>query len=300
MEGHHHHAHAEGINYNKAFAWGVLLNIVYVIAECVYGFRINSLALLSDAGHNFGDVLSLLLAWGAEYLLSRKAFGQYTYGLKRSSILIAFANTLLLVLPMGIIAWEAVNRFAAPVQSEGLTMSLVALIGIAVNGFTAFLFYQNTSKDLNIRSAFWHMLGDALVSAGVVLAGLLIYFTHLYWIDPLVSLVIVMVIVAGTWGILKDTVRLVLDAAPADIPVGKVKKYLESISGVQAIHDLHIWNLSTRQTALTVHLIVPGYQQNDAFLRNIEHELHHQFEITHVTIQIESKEANCELAHKKC
>jgi cobalt-zinc-cadmium efflux system protein len=303
MEHHHshlHHTHGGNINYNKAFAVGISLNMFYVLAECYYGWKLNSLALLSDAGHNLGDVLTLLLSWAAEFLVKRKAFGQFTYGLKRASILIAFVNTLLLVLALGGITWEAIHRLNAPVESDGLTMAMVAVLGILVNAFTAYLFYQpNGSNDTNIKSAFLHMASDALVSAGVVLAGLIIYYTHWYWMDPLISIVIVLVILSATWKLLKDSGNQILDAAPYTVEVNKVKNFLESVSGVLAIHDLHVWNLSTKQTALTVHLIMPEYQTDDEFLRNLEHELHHRFEITHVTIQIE-KGNNCVLGNREC
>lgn len=297
---HHHHLHHENVDFNKAFIFGIALNIIYVIAESYYGFRINSLALLSDAGHNLGDVLSLILAWAAEFLVKRKAFGQFTYGLKRASILIAFANTLLLILALGGITWEAIHRFNDPVTGNGITMALVALAGIAVNGFTAYLFYQpGKSQDINIKGAFLHMASDALVSAGVVVAGILIYFTNWNWLDPSISLIIVAFIMGTTWKLLKDSGNLIMDAAPENIHVDKVKEYLSSVEGVIGIHDLHVWNLSTKQTALTVHLIIPEYKTNDSFLKNLEHELHHRFEITHVTIQIETGN-NCVLGKKEC
>ena len=297
---HDHHGHHHVVNYNKAFAWGISLNIIYVIIECSFGFHINSLALLSDAGHNLGDVLSLLLAWAAEFLVKRKSFGQFTYGLKRASILIAFANALLLVLALGAISWEAIQRFYNPVESNGIIMCIVAFVGILINGFTAFLFYKSgPQNDVNIRGAFTHMLSDAMVSAGVVIAGIVIYFTSWIWLDPAISIAIVLVILATTWNLFKDSTKLLLDAAPKNIDVDQVKVFLQSLTGVAAIHDLHIWNLSTKETALTAHLIMPDFTADDAFLKNVEHDLHHKFKVTHVTIQIE-RGNNCKLEKYEC
>jgi cobalt-zinc-cadmium efflux system protein len=290
---HHHHHIPDGENLSTAFLIGIGLNSVFVILEAWYGFGIHSLALLSDAGHNLSDVLSLILGLAAEGFIRKKSFGRFTFGLKRTSILIAFVNTVLLLCAVGAISLEAVKSFYEPVSQQGLTISWVAGAGILVNGITAFLFYRKGSKDLNIRSAFQHMAADALMSLGVVIAGLLIWATSLYWIDPVMSLVIAAVIVIGTWGTFRDSIQLVLDAAPRELSMKKVRAYLNTLPGVQSIHDLHIWNISTRETALMVHLIVGDNKLPDNMLRRIEDELFHQFNIRHTTIQVESSHEDC-------
>jgi cobalt-zinc-cadmium efflux system protein len=290
--GHHHHDIPE--NFNRAFILGIILNSAFVVTEAVYGLRINSLALLSDAGHNLGDVLGLILAWAGEGFIRKKAFGRFTYGLKSTSNLIAFVNTALLIFAMGAISWEAIGRFSHPEPVAGLTVSIVAAIGIFVNGFTAFLFYKGRSSDANIRSTFQHMASDAIVSAGVVVAGVVIYYTHFAWIDPALSLLLVGIIVLGTWRTATDAAHLILDAAPMSVNIAEIKKFLLSSNGVKAIHDLHIWNISTKEIALTAHLVVPEHDIKSPLIRHLEEELQHHYQIGHVTIQIESAEDECE------
>lgn len=291
--GHHHH-HDVPENFNQAFIWGIILNSVFVVAEVIYGLKVNSLALLSDAGHNMGDVLGLILAWAAEGLIRKKAFGRFTYGLKNTSNLIAFFNTALLIFAMGAISWEAIGRFAHPEPVAGLTVSVVAAFGILINGLTAFLFYKGRSSDANIRSTFLHMASDAIVSAGVVVAGIIIYYTQWAWIDPALSLVIVGVILLATWRTATDAAHLILDAAPTSVNMAAVKKMIMEQPGITGIHDLHIWNISTKEIALTAHIVVPHYDVKSSLVKNLEEELHHHHQIGHVTIQVESEEDECE------
>jgi cobalt-zinc-cadmium efflux system protein len=290
--GHHHHELPE--SFTTAFAIGILLNSVFVVVEAIYGIKVNSLALLSDAGHNLGDVLGLILAWAAESFIRKKAFGRFTYGLKSTSNLIAFVNTALLIFAMGAISWEAVGRFRHPEGVPGLTISAVAAIGILVNGFTAYLFYRGRKSDVNIRSTFQHMLSDALVSAGVVLSGFIIYRTNLTWIDPALSLGIVVIILAATWKTAKDAAHLILDAAPMSVNMDAVRSFILTRPGVTDIHDLHIWNISTKEIALTAHLVVPDFDIKKTLIRDLEHELLHHYHIGHVTIQVESEANDCE------
>lgn len=291
------HSHAPA-NYNMAFAAGIALNTVFIVAEVVYGLRAHSLALVADAGHNLSDVLGLLLAWGAVALSRRLPTKRYTYGLRRSSILAALFNAMLLLIAVGGIAWEAVLRFAHPQPVVGGTVIVVAGIGIAINGATALLFMSGSKGDLNIRGAFLHMAADAGVSLGVVLAGVAIGVTGWLWLDPAVSLAIVAVITAGTWGLLRDSVNLALDAVPGDIDILAVQSFLESLPGVTEVHDLHIWAMSTTEPALTAHLVLPGLTDDDALLARACRELHDRFGIEHATLQLEHGDQRhpCDLA----
>lgn len=287
----HSHSHLGGHNhapdtFGKAFAIGVALNTGYVVLEAVYGFTKGSLALVADAGHNLGDVFGLLLAWGAAYLVTRPPTHRRTYGLRRSSILAAMFNAMILLFAIGAIAWEAVGRFAHPEPVAGLTVAWVAGLGIAVNGITAFLFARGRHGDVNIKGAFLHMLADALVSAAVVVAGLVIRYTGMTWIDPAMSLVVVAVIAGSTWSLLRQSFDLALDAVPDGIDAHEVRAYLEGLSGVTEVHDLHIWAMSTTEVALTTHIVRPA-GTDDEFLLNISHELHDRFGIEHPTIQVE-------------
>ena len=291
--GHNHH-HEIPENFSRAFLLGIILNTSFVILEAIYGLKVNSLALLSDAGHNLGDVLGLALAWAAEGFIRKKAFGRFTYGLKSSSNLIAFFNTAVLIFAMGAISWEAIRRFQNPQMVDGITVSIVAAVGILINGFTAFLFYKGRKGDVNIRATFQHMAGDALVSLGVVIAGIIIYFTSLTWIDPALSLVIVAVILVATWRTAKDAAHLILDAAPMSVNMDDVRDFLLKWPGVAGIHDLHIWNISTKEIALTTHLVVPDYNIKSSLVSKLEDELQHHFHIGHVTIQVEAEEDECE------
>ena len=298
-DGHHHghdhgghgHSHAPK-DFGRAFAIGIVLNIAFVIVEAVYGWLSGSMALIADAGHNLSDVLALMLAWGASIAAKRPPSGRFTYGYKSSTILAALANAALLLLAIGAILFETLHRIAEPAPVEGMTMVIVAGIGILINGGTALLFLRG-HDDINIRGAFLHMAADALVSLGVVIAGLAIIWTGRFWIDPLVSLVIVAVIAWGTWGLLKDSVTMSLLAVPKGISEADVRAFLASLDGVEAVHDLHIWPMSTTETALTAHLVMPGGHPGDAFLHRIAHHLQHHHRIQHATIQIE-REAHCE------
>lgn len=298
----HHHAHAHGhshepANYGRAFALGIGLNLVFVAVEAGYGFAANSMALIADAGHNLSDVLGLVVAWAAYGLAKMKPTARFTYGLRGSSILAALFNALFLLLAMGAISLEAVERFGDPQPVAGRTVMIVAAIGIVINGFTAWLFARGRKGDINIRGAYLHMAADAGVSAGVVVAGLVISLTGLPWIDPMVTLVIVGVILWGTWGLLKESVALSLAAVPPGINPSRVSERLMAMEGVARVHDLHIWAMSTTETALTVHLVTPGGHPGDGFLHKVAETLDHDFGIAHATIQIEvDGDASCMLA----
>jgi cobalt-zinc-cadmium efflux system protein len=282
------HGHSHGkVSYNRAFAIGIGLNLAFVAAEAVYGFRANSLALLADAGHNFTDVLGLLLAWGAAILSKRLPTVRRTYGVRRFSILAALGNGLLLLIAICALAWEALGRFRHPQPvSPGIVMS-VAAVGIAVNAITALMFASGRKGDVNIRGAFLHMAADAGVSAAVVIAGLLIAVTGWVWIDPSMSLVVVVVIALGTWGLLRESIDLALDAVPRGVSPETVENYFLNQPGVTEVHDLHIWGMSTTEAALTAHLIKPALADEDAFLAAVCKELHDRFGIEHASLQIE-------------
>jgi cobalt-zinc-cadmium efflux system protein len=287
--GHHDHHHG-GSGYGRAFAIAILLNTVFVIVEFSYGFAAHSMALMADAGHNLSDVLSLLLAWGATVMARRRPDERYTYGLRSSSILAALANAVLLLVACGAMAWEAIERFREPPAVAGLTVTLVAAVGIVVNSLSAWLFMRGSKHDLNIRAAYLHMAADAVVSLGVVLTGIAILRTGWFWLDPVISLVIVLVIVIGTWGLLRDSLRLALSAVPAHVDIAAVDDYLRRLPGVSKIHDLHVWGLSTTETALSVHLVMPGGYPGDSFLSELMEELEHRFAIHHGTVQIQQGE----------
>lgn len=290
------HYHAK-IDYGRAFAIGVSLNVALVVAQVVYGVLANSVALIADAAHIFSDVLGLLLAWGAAILAQRLPSQRFTYGLRGASILAALANAGFLLLATGAIAWEAVLRLAQPEPVAGVTVIVVAALGIAVHGGTALLFMSGRKGDLNIRGAFLHMAADAVVSLGVVVAGIGIVYTGWPWLDPVTSLIISVVIVAGTWGLLRDSVRLALQGVPEGIEIERVRTYLAGVPGVTEVHDLHVWAMSTTDNALTAHLIMPRGHPGDAFIAGIAEHLHAQFGIGHATIQVEIDTAHaCALA----
>ena len=293
----HHYGHHEKVQpRGLAFPVAILLNLVFVIAEIAAGLISGSMALLADAGHNFSDVLSLLLAWGASVLAARPPSARFTYGLKSSSILAAIANAALLWVALGAILVETIRRLADPAPVAGGMMMAVAAIGIAVNGACAFLFAKGRQQDLNLRAAFQHLLADAAVSAGVVLAGLVVFLTGARWIDPVTSLVITGVIAWGSWSLLRDAVKMGLLAVPDGIDESAVRGFLAAQPGVSAVHDLHIWPMSTTETALTAHLVMPGGHPGDAFLHELAHELEHDFGIGHATVQVEMCEgAECAL-----
>ena len=282
----HEHAHTPA-EFGRAFLLGTLLNTAFVAVEAGFGFVSGSMALVADAGHNLSDVLSLALAWGAAAAAKRPANERYTYGYKSSTILAALANAGLLLVAVGAILFETLGRIAEPPAVQGETMVWVAAVGIAINTATALLFLKGRHDDLNIRGAFLHMAADALVSLGVVGAGLAILWTGERWIDPATSLLIILVIAWGTWGLLKDSVRMGLLAVPDGIDEGAVRAYLAGLPGVTSVHDLHIWPMSTTETALTAHLVIPGGHPGDGFLRGIAGELAHHHRIGHATVQVE-------------
>lgn len=288
---HDHHAHAhhhrEAANFDRAFAIGIALNLTYVVAEAGYGLAAGSLALLADAGHNLGDVLALALSWGAAVLGRRGPSSRFTYGLGSSSILAALANALILMMVTGGIAWEAILRLERPVAVSGWPIAVVAAVGIAVNGVTASLFASGRRRDLNLRSAFLHMAADTLIAFGVGVAGIAIALTGWLWLDPVVGLVVSVAIVYGTWDLVKQSTRLALDAVPQSVDADAVRAHLLAVPGVTAIHDLHIWGMSTTETALTCHLVMPQGHPGDHALAQIAHHLEEQFHIHHTTLQIE-------------
>ncbi|EJW11932.1 Cobalt-zinc-cadmium resistance protein CzcD [Rhodovulum sp. PH10] len=297
----HSHAHGPGHShapkdFGKAFAIGIALNVAFVLIEGGFGFWSNSVALVADAGHNLSDVLGLVVAWIAAVLSKRPPSPRYTYGLRGSSIMAALFNAVFLLVAVGAIAWESVLRLLDPQPVASLTVIVVAAIGVVINGITAWLFFSGREGDLNIKGAYLHMAADAAVSVGVVMAGLLIMLTGWLWLDPVMSLVIVAVIVAGTWGLLRDSVAMSLDAVPPGVDPEAVRAFLGRQEGVAAVHDLHIWPMSTTEIALTAHLVMPGGHPGDAFLRHIAHELREHHAIGHVTLQIEREGATCPLA----
>lgn len=289
MHDHHHHGdHHHPTTYNRAFAVSVVLNLSYTFVQVFYALLAHSMSLLADALHNFGDVLGLLLAWGASWLMSLPSRKRYSYGFKRTTILAAIANALILVATSALIIYESIYKFFHLSHVDSYIVIIVALLGIFINGGTALLFMKGAHDDLNIRGAFLHLLGDALISIGVVITGILILFTNRLWIDPLVGLLIVMIILWGAWGLLRDSVRLILDAVPHYIDVNGIEAYFARLPGVQTVHDLHIWGLSTKEVALTVHLIMPNIKLSDKDFQEINLHLKKQFRIDHPTIQIES------------
>lgn len=292
----HGHSHAPA-DFGRAFAIGVALNTAFVAVEAGAGFVTGSMALVADAGHNLSDVLSLLIAWGASVLARRPPSARFTYGLKSSSILAALANAALLLVALGAILVETLRRLFAPEPVEPGPIMVVAAIGIVINMATALMFMRGRKGDLNIRGAYLHMLADAGVSAGVVVAGLLIWLTGAAWIDPVTSLAIVAIIAVGTWGLLKDSVRMALLAVPDAIDEGAVRTHLAGLPGVTAVHDLHIWPMSTTETALTAHLVMPAGDSGDTFLHEVAGALHERFGIDHATIQVERDAAACALLH---
>jgi len=294
----HSHAHSHGPadfnNVNFSFVIAVGANLAFTIVEAVYGYLTSSMILLADAGHNLSDVLGLLLAWGAAFLATRKSSDTYSYGYKKTTILAALVNAIVLVLAAGFIAFESFEKFFKPSNIEAVPVMIVATIGIVVNAGTAMLFMKGGKEDLNLRGAYLHLAYDALISFGVVIAAAIIYFTGLLWIDPLVGLLIVAVILAGTWGLLKDSINLILDAVPGDIEVQDVREYLLSIDGVTEVHDLHIWGMSTRENGLTAHLVMPDNTlwDSDESYAEIGRDMKQRFSIHHVTLQVE-KDPDC-------
>ncbi len=298
---HHDHDHADGHthalkDFGLAFAVATALNFALVVVQVFYGVTAHSMALLADAGHNFADALGLLIAWGAHVFSKRKPSRRYTYGLRSASILSALANGVMMLVATGAIAWEAVQRLFDPGPVSGATVMIVAAIAIVANGLGAWLLMAGQKADLNVRSAFLHLAGDAAVSAGVVAAGAVILWTGWNWIDPMVSLVISGVIVWAAWGLLAESASLSLSAVPSGIDPEAVRHFLGSLTGVASVHDLHIWAMSTTETALTGHLVVPQGHPDDQFLQDACDGLHRKFGIAHSTLQIEQSDAICKLA----
>jgi len=287
--GHDHHGHDHGPvdPTSRAFAIGVTLNLAFVAVEVGFGLWSDSLSLLADAGHNFSDVLGLLAAWWAINLAKRLPSMRFTYGLRASTIVAAFANAILLVVAVGGISWEALRRLADPVPVGELTMISVALVGVVINLATAFMLSKGRHDDMNMRGAYLHMVADAAVSVGVAIAGVGIILTGWLWLDPAVSLAIGAVILVGTWSLFRESLRLSLHAVPAGIDANLVMAYLQQLPGVRGVHDLHVWGMSTTETALTAHLVMTGGHPGDEFLRRVAGELEAKFRIGHPTLQIE-------------
>jgi cobalt-zinc-cadmium efflux system protein len=281
----HGHNHAPAV-FNNAFALGIGLNAVFVAIEAYYGWKVNSLALLADAGHNLSDVAGLVLAWGGALAGKLRPNVRHTYGWKRATILAAFANALLLLVAMGSLAWEAIGRLSTPEPMQSTTIMVVAGIGILINSATAFLFMHGRKTDLNVRGAFLHMVADALVSVGVVLAGWLAFMFGWTWIDPVVSLIITVVIVIGTWHLFRQSLHLLFDGVPDSIDLLVVEQYLRTLPGVDQVLDLHVWAMGTTEIALTAHLVMSQGYPDDLFFQQATHELHDQFDIEHVTLQV--------------
>lgn len=291
----HHHVPA---HINKAFVIGIGLNMAIVLVEVIIGFWQHSLALLTDAGHNFSDVISLVFVLMAHRLSRLKPTANFTYGFAKSTVLAALANALLLLIAVGAIGWEAVSRFSEPHPMQGSIISIVAFVGLIVNAVTALLFFRDKERDINVKGAYLHMMADAAVSLGVIVAGIIISFTHWFWIDSVISIIIIIVIIGSSWNLLRDSIRLSLDGVPMDVEVQKIRDYFTNLTEVSGFHDLHIWAMSTTEAILTVHLVVPQ-GDTDALLAKVRHEMQHHFNVKHTTIQIEQSSvvAECE---QKC
>ncbi len=285
---HHGHHHAPPKSFNLPFAIAVICNFSFTIFQIVFALIAGSMSLLADAAHNFGDVFGLVLAWGASWLLSLPARKQYSYGFKRTTIIAAIINALILVSTSALISFESIHKLFHLTDMNEKIVGIVAFVGIFVNGGTALLFMRGAHDDLNIKGAFLHLLGDALISIGVVVAAIIIHFTGWVWIDPIAGLAIVLIILWGTWGLLRDSVRLILDAVPHNIDEQQVHQYLAKIPGVTAVHDLHIWGLSTKEIALTAHLVMPQQKLSDEDFHHINQTLKEKFRIDHATLQVES------------
>jgi cobalt-zinc-cadmium efflux system protein len=292
--GHHHHP-VNLTEVNRAFIIGIVLNFAFVIIEALAGLAIHSLSLLSDAGHNLADVASLAMSLIAFRLLKVKPTEKYTYGYKKTTILVALLNAAILLLSLGAIGYEAIHRFMSPEPLPGKTISIVAAVGILINGLTALLFLRSKNSDLNIRSAFLHLLSDAIVSAGLVVGGIIIYYTHQYWIDAALSLIVAVIILISTWRLLTDSLRLSLDGVPEGIEVNKIREAIDRIPGVINCHHIHIWAISTTENALTAHLVVARNSDMnfiEDLKKKVKHELLHQ-NIQHATLEIETENSPC-------
>ncbi|MES2998810.1 MAG: cation diffusion facilitator family transporter [Pseudomonadota bacterium] len=295
---HSHHPTPFAVTLNISFALAVLLNSGFVLVEVIYAFIAHSMSLLSDAVHNFADVLGLLMSWGATILAKRRSTQRYSYGYKKLTILATLANALLLVFTSALIVYESINKLINPISINEIIVMVVAFVGIFINGGTALLFMKQRQSDLNIKSAFLHLAYDALIALGVVLAGAVIYFTAWQWMDPVVGLVIVAIIFWGSWNLLRRSVELILGAVPYGVDQKAVYTYLRKLPRVIAVHDLHIWGLSTQETALTAHLVMPEGGLTDQDYQQVNQTLTEQFQIQHVTLQVEQgqKKYPCEQA----
>lgn len=289
----HHHSHApKAVNLQPkkdqiAFAFASCFNLLFVAIQVIFAIRANSMGLLADAAHNFGDVLGLLFSWLASWLVTKESSDRFSYGFKRTTIIASLANALILVASCAVIAYESILKFFHPGTIQASLVIIVALIGTAINASTALLFMKRSHDDLNIKAAFLHLMGDAVLSLGVAISAGIIWFTNWFWLDPIIGLILVVVILASTWNLLRDSVNLLLDAVPHFVDRRGVEDYLKNLTGVISVHDLHIWGLSTTDTALTAHLIMPNANLNDDDFRHINHELLEKFKIGHVTLQIE-------------
>ena len=293
---HHIHDHFEKLtNVNAALVIGIILNSLFVVVEAVIGFSIHSLSLLSDAGHNLADVGSLALSLLAFRLLKIKPNNKYTYGYRKTTILAALVNGVILLISVGAIAFAAIERFSNPPALPGITIAIVAGIGIVINFLTAFLFMKKKNSDLNIKGAYLHMLADGLVSVGIMIGGIVIYFTHLYWIDPVISIIIVLVILIGTWSLLKESLALTLDAVPKDINIKEIKTSAEEMQGIKDLHHIHVWAMSTTENAMTAHMVI-DHCDNVSEIREIKDKLKHRLEhmnIQHITLETEFSNDDC-------
>lgn len=282
-----HEHHRTEINYSRIFAFGIFLNVGFIAVEVTFGLLADSLALLADAGHNLSDVIGLILAWGGTYLATLRRTEKRTYGWKKASILAALTNSIILFITIGAIGLEAIRRFINPQPVAGVTVIIVAAVGVVINSITAVLFIKGRKKDINIKAAFLHMAADAGVSLGVVAAGIGIYFTGWYPLDPIISLIIAVVILLGTLGLFRDSLNLTMDAVPPGIDVGRIHEYLSGLPGIVEVHDLHVWAMSSTEVALTAHLIKPDPENDDEVIQKASEHLHDKFGIGHVTIQWE-------------
>jgi len=299
---HHHHGHSHSIeakNVNGAFIAGIFLNALFVVVEVIVGFSINSLSLLADAGHNLADVGALILSLLAFRLMKSQPTKNFTYGLKKTSVLVALLNAMVLLVSIGAIVYEAIHRLFKPEPLPGITIAIVAGVGIVINASSALLFMRNKESDLNVKSAYLHLMSDAVVSLGLVIGGIIIYFTNLFWLDSVLSMVVAAVILFNTWNLLKESLRLSLDGVPANIEIEDIRKMALGIKGVQDLHHIHIWALSTNQNALTAHLVLPFETSIEEEIK-IKHELRHQLEhknISHITLETERGKGACETEH---
>lgn len=290
----HNHSHAHGMGSGRAFFIGIILNSVFVLVEFGVGLGVNSMALVADAGHNLSDVLGLIFAWGAAALARKSATNRFTYGYRKSTILAALLNASLLLIAVGGIAWESVERLTMSVPTAGGTVIVVASVGIVLNAATALLFYSGRHHDLNVKGAYLHMVADALVSLGVVISGGIMFFTGWHWIDAITGIAIAVLIAWGSWGLLRDSARLALDGVPGHIAHKEVLSFLQGLSGVSDVHHIHIWAMSTTEAAMTAHLVVPDGRSSDELHETIRNALKERFAISHVTLQVErTKSEHC-------